>query len=225
MGRAIVRNPAVFLFDEPLSNLDARFRVTMRVELKMLQRRYHTTTIYVTHDQTEAMTLADRIAIMEAGLVRQVGTPQEVFDTPANRFVGGFIGSPQMNFLSGRVESKNGIHFVRTATMLIRPGERQQAALASLGTAEVSVGIRPNALAVRAAGSDENTLVGTIEVIENLGTEKFAYVATPDGTLTIQVPVDEAVHEGDTLAFGVRPERLHVFDAVGNNVLLAKTDA
>lgn len=218
MGRAIVRDPAVFLFDEPLSNLDAKFRVTMRIELKMLQRRLATTTLYVTHDQTEAMTLADRIAVMQGGVLRQVGTPQEVFDTPADSFVAGFIGSPAMNFLKGRVEDDAPARpVVRTRTMTVRPGERQARVLAAMAGAEVTVGVRPGGFTVGREGA--GVLEGRVEVVEHLGTEKYAYVRAEDGVLTVWLPRDAPVREGEEVPFAVAPDQVHVFGPDGRNVL------
>lgn len=239
MGRAIVRNPAVFLFDEPLSNLDAKFRVTMRIELKMLQRRLKTTTLYVTHDQTEAMTLADRIAVMQGGVLRQVGTPQEVFDAPADVFVAGFIGSPAMNFLKGRVEQSDlevreyrtgngkvatrtlqgsgaGV-VVRTRSMTVQPDERQAAALLRLIGAEVTVGVRPGGFTVGLDGA--GAFRGRVDVVEHLGTEKYAYVHSEDGVMTIWLPRDAPVREGEEVSFAVLPGHAHVFGPDGKNVL------
>ena len=218
MGRAIVRNPAVFLFDEPLSNLDAKFRVVMRLELKLLQRRLRTTTIYVTHDQTEAMTLADRIAVMEGGRVGQCGTPQQVFDAPADKFVAGFIGSPAMNFLPGTVVDVGGRPAVRTATTLIAPSADLGQRLAGMMGANVTVGVRPGDAAAGGTPGEANVITGRIEVIEHLGTEKFAYVQTPDGVLTVRVPVDEPVREGDQGIFGLRADKVHVFGPDEKNV-------
>jgi multiple sugar transport system ATP-binding protein len=220
MGRAIVRNPSVFLFDEPLSNLDAKFRVLMRVELKMMQRRLRTTTIYVTHDQTEAMTLADRIAVMEGGWVRQVGTPQEVFDRPADRFVAGFIGSPAMNFMTGRVAVSGGQAAVRTASMTVVPAPGVARALAAMDGAEVTVGVRPGDVAVVASATATNAFAAGVQVVEHLGTEKYAYASTPDGTFTARLSPDEPVAEGETRTFAVRGEKVHVFGSDGRNVIV-----
>ncbi len=239
MGRAIVRKPAVFLFDEPLSNLDAKFRVTMRIELKMLQRRLGTTTLYVTHDQIEAMTLADRIAVMQGGVLRQVGTPQEVFDLPADTFVAGFIGSPAMNFLKGRVEGEPGVArsyragngsettrsierveddlVVRTRAMVVRPREEQARVLRGLVGAEVTVGVRPGGFVAGREGA--GVLVGRVEVVEHLGTEKYAYVRTDDGVLTVWLPRDAPVREGEEVPFAAAPDQVHVFGPDGRNVL------
>lgn len=213
MGRAIVRNPAVFLFDEPLSNLDAKFRVQMRVELKMLQRRLRTTTIYVTHDQTEAMTLADRIAVMEGGVIRQVGTPSEVFDRPKDRFVAGFIGSPAMNFIKGHVKADKAV-FVETAAMTVTV--QQQEVLRGMVGAEVSVGMRPTDISLGGSPDGWNSFKGKVTVIEHLGVEKFAYVETPDGVLTVRLSPDEPASEGEILSFTAK--KVHIFGPDGRNI-------
>jgi multiple sugar transport system ATP-binding protein len=157
MGRAIVRDPEVFLFDEPLSNLDAKLRVQMRAEIKALHQRLKTTTIYVTHDQVEAMTMADRIVVMRDGVIEQVGSPLDLYDQPANLFVAGFIGSPTMNFIDGRIE---GGRFVSLSSGI------QFAAPAGFTDGDVVAGIRPNEV----APSDGGTKLD-IMVIEPLGAE------------------------------------------------------
>ena len=218
MGRAIVRHPSVFLFDEPLSNLDAKFRVLMRVELKRLQRNLKTTTVYVTHDQTEAMTLADRIAVMADGRVRQVGTPQQVFDQPADQFVAGFIGSPAMNFVKAEVVRDAEGPGLRTRSATLRSTGPLAAALGPMEGAEVTVGFRPGDV-LHAAEGAVNAFAGRADVVEHLGTEKFAYVGTADGTVTVRLPPEDPLGEGTAGTFAVRPDRLHVFGSDGQNVL------
>ncbi|NOZ02062.1 MAG: sn-glycerol-3-phosphate ABC transporter ATP-binding protein UgpC [Deltaproteobacteria bacterium] len=212
MGRAIVREPAVFLFDEPLSNLDAKFRVAMRLELKMLQRKLGTTTLYVTHDQTEAMTLADRIAVMADGRIRQVGRPQEVFETPADRFVAGFIGSPEMNFLAGVVVMEGDDAVIRTKAMDLRPADAPGKALGRLSGREITVGVRPGAVAPADQTDGINRFRGRVQVVEHLGTAKYAYVQTDAGVLTISVAPDVPVEEGASMTFSVQADKLHLFD-------------
>src|SRR6516162_10035674 len=177
MGRAIVRDPAAFLMDEPLSNLDAKLRVQMRTEVSRIQRRLGTTTVYVTHDQVEAMTLGDRVAVMRSGLLQQVASPQDLYDSPVNLFVAGFIGSPAMNFMSGTVEDGS----LHTSLGDITLTSRMRQAVESEGTGrEVIVGIRPEnfedasfiAADVKPSGLTFST---TIDVIESLGAEKFVY--------------------------------------------------
>jgi len=177
MGRAIVRNPAAFLMDEPLSNLDAKLRVQMRTEVSRIQRRLGTTTVYVTHDQTEAMTLGDRVAVMRAGLLQQVGAPQELYDRPNNLFVAGFIGSPSMNFLPSRVEDST-IHTPLGDMPLT--GRVRQALERAGAPRDLMVGIRPenfeDAALVPAAARDTGlTFRATIDVVESMGSDVFVY--------------------------------------------------
>ena len=185
MGRAIVREPAAFLMDEPLSNLDAKLRVQMRTQISRLQRRLGTTTVYVTHDQTEAMTLGDRVVVMRQGLVQQLGTPAELYDVPSNIFVAGFIGSPAMNFLNAIVEGgalRSSLGELtlddRTRQML----ERQNA------PREVIVGLRPEAFEDVALSPDRDrtgpVFTATVEVLESLGSDVFVYFAAEGGPAT-----------------------------------------
>ena len=211
MGRAIVRQPSVFLFDEPLSNLDAKFRVAMRLELKLLQRRLRTTTLYVTHDQTEAMTLADRIAVMADGRIRQVGRPQEVFDHPADRFVAGFIGSPEMNFIEGTVTNRQDGPFIATTAMDVRPEGHGLAALEGRVGSRLTVGIRPGSIRPVDQADGLNAFQGQVEVVEHLGTEKYAHIRTEDGVLTVSVLPDVVIDEGRNMSFTIQADRVHVF--------------
>ena len=203
IGRAIVREPRIFLFDEPLSNLDAELRVGMRTELADLHRRLRTTMIYVTHDQVEAMTMADKIVVLRAGLVEQVGPPLELYNHPRNRFVAGFIGSPQMNFLEGRVAAGTveipGLGRLRTGAVL--PGEG----------AAVSIGIRPEH--IRPGHEGENNLTGTVAGIEQLG--GLSYVRLADPNVTIQIPGQTRLAAGEAAPIHFPIDALHVFDADG----------
>src|ERR671924_339847 len=177
MGRAIVRDPAAFLMDEPLSNLDAKLRVQMRTEVSRIQRRLGTTTVYVTHDQTEAMTLGDRGALMRAGLLQQVGTPKELYDNPVNLFVAGFIGSPAMNFLPTTCEENT----LRTPLGDIPLTDHLRRELSAAGTGrQVIVGIRPESFEDAALVPPDShghgiTFRATIDVLESLGSDVFAY--------------------------------------------------
>jgi multiple sugar transport system ATP-binding protein len=177
MGRAIVRNPSVFLMDEPLSNLDAKLRVQMRTEVSRIQRRLGTTTVYVTHDQTEAMTLGDRVAVMRSGLLQQVGSPKELYDQPVNLFVAGFIGSPAMNFMSGTLEDGK----LRTSLGDFTLSDRLRREVESSGSGrEVIVGLRPENFEDAAMVSADDrpngaTFRATIDVLESMGSDVFVY--------------------------------------------------
>ena len=204
MGRALARDPKLFLFDEPLSNLDAKLRVEMRAEIKRLHQRTKTTTVYVTHDQVEAMTLGDRIAVMKDGLVQQFGTPAEIYNHPANRFVAEFIGSPAMNMVDVRRQEDG----VTAHGMALALNSAQQQAVRAHGAEALVYGLRPESLVFAAEG-----LPGTLAMIEPTGPETYATVDTPAGKLTARVPgvlnaqVGEAVHlQWDT-------EQIHLFDA------------
>src|SRR4029079_16183455 len=172
LGRAIVRHPRVFLFDEPLSNLDAKLRVQMRVELKKLHLRLGTTAIYVTHDQVEAMTLGDRVVVMKDGWVQQVGEPLQLYNSPANRFVAGFIGSPAMNFATVTVQARNGALWTQSAGLDIKVPERLGTSMGSYAGRQVTLGIRPEDVHVAGAGDPPGTTFdGDVEVVEQLGPE------------------------------------------------------
>jgi multiple sugar transport system ATP-binding protein len=183
MGRAIVRDPAAFLMDEPLSNLDAKLRVQMRTEVARLQKRLGTTTVYVTHDQTEAMTLGDRVAVMRSGLLQQVGPPQELYSSPSNLFVAGFIGSPAMNFLPGRLEDNR----LRTSLGDFPVPDRLRQAVESRNAPrDLIVGIRPEAFEDAALVSDESKSNGitfrtTVDVVESMGSDNFVYFGVDVG--------------------------------------------
>jgi multiple sugar transport system ATP-binding protein len=201
IGRAIVRRPRVFLFDEPLSNLDAALRVQMRSELLALHRRLGTTMVYVTHDQVEAMTLASRIAVLNAGKLQQVGTPAELFHAPANRFVAGFIGSPAMNFVAGRVE---GGALRAEGLSLSVPHDF---------TGEATLGFRPHDAALSTAG-----LPGEVVAVESMGWEAYVHVKAAAGVLVVRVEGAAPVRIGDRVHVAVDPARTHLFDAVGARV-------
>ncbi len=178
VGRAIVRQPQAFLFDEPLSNLDAKLRVEMRAELKRLHRQIQTTTIYVTHDQEEAMTLGDRIVVMRDGVMQQCGEPLDVYENPANRFVAGFVGTPPMNFLQGRLAGQDGAVFFDEGSFRLRlpPGE-----LARWLGQEIVLGLRPEAMSLRSEGrfaGQDNLMPCHVSVVEPLGEKMDLYVAT-----------------------------------------------
>ncbi len=217
MGRAIVRQPSVFLFDEPLSNLDAKLRVQMRLEIASLHRRVGATMIYVTHDQVEAMTLADRIAVMSVGELQQFASPMEVYLHPRNRFVAGFIGSPAMNFVDGILD---GGRFVGGG-LSVPLTDAQNARLATT-TRPVTLGLRPQHLfraTAPAIGS------GPIVHLELMGAETFAHVEIHGRVLVVALPGDSPVKVGDTLPIDADPRRLHVFDEAGVNLTCGLPDA
>jgi multiple sugar transport system ATP-binding protein len=213
LGRAIVRHPQVFLFDEPLSNLDAKLRVQMRVELKKLHNRLNTTAIYVTHDQVEAMTLGDRVVVMRGGLVQQVGEPLELYNKPVNRFVAGFLGSPAMNFSSVQVTNgTSGLRAGNSGLAIDVPAEIS-ARLAPYTGRDVIMGVRPEDLEV-ANGSDPPGLCfeALVEVVERLGAESLLDLQVGGQTMVAAVEPNIRAKRGDKLRFALRPERLHFFD-------------
>ena len=209
IGRAIVRNPDVFLFDEPLSNLDAELRVSMRVEIAKLHRRLGATMIYVTHDQTEAMTLADKIVVMRAGNIEQAGTPQELYSDPDNLFVAGFIGSPRMNFLDGIIED-NGL-------VRLTCGERFQSDLGRVATGQpVKIGIRPEHFF---ADASDIELDVTIDVVENLGGTRFIYGQLSSGeNVVVEDRSERVLRQGEALRFGVPRRRALLFAPDGQRL-------
>ncbi|MDB5539488.1 MAG: Lactose transport ATP-binding protein lacK [Devosia sp.] len=219
IGRAIVRNPKVFLFDEPLSNLDAALRVQMRLEIERLHRELGTTMIYVTHDQVEAMTLADRIVALDSGRIQQVGAPLDLYARPNNLFVAGFIGSPKMNLLPAKVLSTGS----GKATLGLDSSAGAELELAANGAGAgdaVTVGVRPEALEVISAGQavppGMTALRAKVESVERLGNITFAYLdgGTPE-VITVQVMGHSELAAGQEVRVGLRPAQVHVFDAAG----------
>jgi multiple sugar transport system ATP-binding protein len=207
MGRAIVRRPQVFLFDEPLSNLDAKLRGQVRTEIKRLHQTIGTTIIYVTHDQVEAMTLADRIVILKGGEIEQVGTPDEVYNRPASVFVGGFIGSPAMNFAKATIRG-GGIAFDGGASMPLHAGAG--GAASALEGRDVIVGIRPEHFVPAMEGP---TLSGRVLVVEPLGSDTLVHFVLGKSTLTARVAPEIRPIPGETMSIGIDPSRIHLFDA------------
>src|SRR6201997_282523 len=214
LGRAIVRQPQVFLFDEPLSNLDAKLRVQMRVELKKLHNRLNTTAVYVTHDQVEAMTLGDRVVVMKDGLVQQVGEPLELYNTPANRFVAGFIGSPAMNFATVKVSEGNGALWASNEGMRIKVPAEIAARLNRYAGKECVLGVRPEDLRIAtAADPPDLNIEAEVEVIEQLGPEILLDMAVGSTTMVAAVEPTVRAKVRDRLRLAVNPERLHFFDS------------
>ena len=223
MGRAIVREPKVFLFDEPLSNLDAKLRNQMRVEIKRLQRRLQTTTIYVTHDQVEAMTLADIIVVLKDGRIAQVGSPIDVFETPADLFVAGFIGTPQMNFFDGALSRRGDEWRFENANLSVPvpaarygdkvgEGRRVWAGLRAEDMAPVGHGLPPKNAA---------TISGTVTLAEVLGSETLLFGAIGTDSFVSRMQQPRVVDAEETMAFSVNVDRLHLFDRESGENLIA----
>jgi multiple sugar transport system ATP-binding protein len=214
LGRAIVRHPRVFLFDEPLSNLDAKLRVQMRVELKRLHHRLETTAIYVTHDQVEAMTLGDRVVVMKDGLVQQVGEPLELYGRPANRFVASFIGSPAMNFADVTVTNTGEGLWAEAPGLRIRVPASKVPVLHRHTGQKIVLGIRPEALRLaNGADGSDYAFDSTVEVVEPLGNEILIDVRAGVHALVARVDPATRVKVHETVRLALDPERLHFFDA------------
>jgi multiple sugar transport system ATP-binding protein len=214
VGRAIVRHPQVFLFDEPLSNLDAKLRVQMRVELKKLHDRLETTAIYVTHDQVEAMTLGDRVVVMKDGWIQQVGEPLELYGHPTNKFVAGFIGSPAMNFVDVGINEAGGQVVAEAQGLRLTVPPSKQAALKAYKGQQVALGVRPEDVHV-ATGADpaHYSFDATVEVVEPLGSEILLDVRAGRATIVARVEPNVRVKIHDSVKLAVNAERLHFFDA------------
>ena len=209
LGRAIVREPAAFLMDEPLSNLDAKLRVQTRAEILRLQRRLETTTIYVTHDQVEAMTMGDRIAVMNHGLLQQIGSPPELYDNPVNRFVAAFIGSPAMNFATAKAGEG---HLTLGGTTLHLTGRAAKAAEQNRGR-DLMIGFRPEDLELNGQPrSDAVQIPAQIDVVEYLGHEELIHAQSEGHEIVALVPSDKKVQAGEEVRFAIAVDKLHVFD-------------
>ncbi|MBQ8947544.1 MAG: sn-glycerol-3-phosphate ABC transporter ATP-binding protein UgpC [Lachnospiraceae bacterium] len=216
MGRAIVRNPQVFLMDEPLSNLDAKLRVQMRIEIAKLHQRLGTTIIYVTHDQTEAMTLGDRIVVMKDGVIQQVDTPQNLYEKPGNLFVAGFMGSPQMNFLDAEVEVSGDVAYLKVGgkSIPLPPAKSKKLIDGGYAGKTVTFGIRPEDV------YDSEMFIETakcvfesnIKVYELLGAEVYLYFDLDEFPITARVDSRTTARPGDTVKFAFDVEKIHVFD-------------
>jgi ABC-type sugar transport system ATPase subunit len=244
LGRALVRQPAVFLLDEPLASLDAGLRWELRRELHQLHERLGTTMVYVTHDQAEAMALGERIAVMDCGRVQQVGTPSDVYDRPCNRFVAGFVGWPPMNLLRGRLDSENGRQrFCGSGLSLVLPqAVRPNRDALTAEPEEVELGVRPHDVGVVPDGSDvlpRSCGFGQVSVVETLGNETLVYVRTTPGEagtaaaesaaasrelLVSQTSARPQVAPGDRVAVTIDAPRAHLFDAhTGQNLSVTET--
>ncbi|WP_157014388.1 ABC transporter ATP-binding protein [Mesorhizobium xinjiangense] len=216
IGRALVRDVDVFLFDEPLSNLDAKLRSELRVEIKRLHQRLKNTMIYVTHDQIEAMTLADRIAVMKGGVIQQLDTPQAIYSQPVNRFVAGFIGSPGMNFLDG-VLAKGPVFEADGLTVDL---ERYQFESTDGTGRTVQLGIRPEHVLIgEAAAAMPHTAETAVELVEPMGSDTLVWTRLGGQAFALRVDAERAVRDGDTIRIGFDPARASIFDAVSGERL------
>ncbi len=213
MGRAIVRDPKVFLFDEPLSNLDAKLRVQMRTEMKKLHKRVATTSIYVTHDQVEAMTLADRVVVMREGRVEQIGTPDAIYNQPASVFVAGFIGAPTMNLVAARLDAHDGALVVTLGSeaAFVVPEAHATGYRAWIGK-DVIFGLRPEDLAWTTAGVDAMTLEVTASVVEPLGADTLVFFEISGLEMVARLPPEAARDTGDCVRLRPDLRRMHLFD-------------
>ncbi|WP_333495546.1 sn-glycerol-3-phosphate import ATP-binding protein UgpC [Kluyvera sp. CHPC 1.251] len=205
MGRAIVRDPAVFLFDEPLSNLDAKLRVQMRLELQQLHRRLKTTSLYVTHDQVEAMTLAQRVMVMNKGIAEQIGTPVEVYEKPASRFVASFIGSPAMNLLDGQIDESGSRFVLENGMQLLLPASQREYA-----GRRMTLGIRPEHIALSSQAEGGVPLV--MDTLEILGADNLARGRFGEQKMVVRLPHQQRPHAGTTLWLHLPDDHLHLFE-------------
>ncbi len=225
LGRAIVREPKVFLMDEPLSNLDAKLRVQMRTELSKLHERLQTTVIYVTHDQTEAMTMGDRIVVLKDGYIQQVDDPLTLYNKPNNMFVAGFIGSPAMNFIDAELQKENGSYYlVGPREFKIKvPGDKNPQ-VKDYENKNVVFGIRPEDLIDAGISQefeveDDNSLKASVEVLEPMGSEIYLYLAIGRHSLTARVEAESKAKVGDNITLGVNTGKMHIFDSETEEVL------
>jgi multiple sugar transport system ATP-binding protein len=219
MGRAIVRNPKVFLFDEPLSNLDAKLRVQMRTEIKRVHQKVRTTTVYVTHDQVEAMTLADRVVVMNRGTIEQIGAPNDLYHAPATRFVAGFIGSPAMNFIPCRLEAEGDALRVRLTNdlALAVPPSRTARYRQHVGRDGLTFGLRPEHLTEAKANGEQNIAMidTTIEVSEPMGMETLVYCTIAGTEVCGRVSPNAGAREGAPMKLAAHLDNMHLIDDAG----------
>ena len=227
MGRAIVRQARLFLFDEPLSNLDALLRSEMRAEIKKLHQRFGATTIYVTHDQVEAMTLAERIVVLSSGTIMQVGTPDDIYNHPVSRFVAGFTGSPPMNFLQGHLETGAQGQQVRLGaggTMLAIPRDRAISPVPAEGR-PIEFGIRPEDITIEAGGQSDAEVAAVVVVVEPLGAETLVTFQCDGGEFTARLPPRVRLAPNDRATVWLNMNKFHLFDPkTGNSILTAHND-
>ncbi|HAJ06397.1 MAG TPA: glycerol-3-phosphate ABC transporter ATP-binding protein [Chloroflexi bacterium] len=216
VGRAIVRDPAVFLFDEPLSNLDAKLRVQTRAEISKLHQRLQSTFIYVTHDQVEAMTMATRIAVMSDGILQQIDSPQVLYDNPSNIFVAGFIGSPSMNFGNGKLEQSDGKLVIDTGYMKLSTSSAKQDAYSKHVGKDIIFGIRPEDLHdpsfIPPGVANESAIAASVDVMEMMGNEVFVYLKVQDQDMIARVDPRTDFKVGDTVKIATNVDNVHLFD-------------
>jgi multiple sugar transport system ATP-binding protein len=212
LGRAIVREPAVFLMDEPLSNLDAKLRVQTRAEIARLHQRLGTTMVYVTHDQVEAMTMGQRIAVMSNALLQQVGTPQDLYDSPNNRFVAGFIGSPSMNFLDVTLKGVGETATLEAENVSIPLPARYRDAVGPTTGKALVMGVRPEHIDLASDQAGTGLMQTTADVVEYLGSEELIHATIAGIDCVAVISSDHRVRTGDNLSLTVKPDRLHLFD-------------
>ena len=223
VGRAIVRKPMVFLFDEPLSNLDAKMRVQMRTELNKLHIRLRSTMIYVTHDQTEAMTMGNRIVVMKDGVIQQVADPISLYGKPVNKFVAGFIGSPPMNFVNGRVIKKGSKFYFTENKFTVKIVEDMHDKLSSYDGKEVTFGIRPEDIYDKlfvSTASPDNCVKGVIEVVEPMGAEVFLYITAGDSPLIARVGGNDKPEVNQDIDLVFDMSKVHFFDKDTENIII-----
>jgi multiple sugar transport system ATP-binding protein len=211
LGRAIVRQPAAFLMDEPLSNLDASLRISMRAEIKHLHTAMQTTFVYVTHDQAEALTLADRIVVMNEGVVQQTGTPDDIYERPRNTFVASFLGNPPINFVDGQLVSERDAVCFRRGRLQIKLPLSMATRLARSAGCEVILGIRPEDVS-SVQTSDTQALDGAVDSVLPVGSDRFLGLKVEDCNVFVRVDKRSHFREGEQVRFGIDPKRLHLFD-------------
>lgn len=221
VGRAIVRHPKVFLFDEPLSNLDAKLRVQMRTEISKLHKKLNATMIYVTHDQTEAMTMGDKIVVMKDGVVQQIDTPLKLYNKPQNQFVAGFIGSPSMNFIEGNLELNKNYRFTSGENLTVDLPERFTDILKNYKEKSVTFGIRPEFFSLdKGENYNDSAFLNTeIEVVEPLGNETFLYFSINEKQLIARVDSDLKINAGDKIKMYMNNEKFYLFDKQGERLI------
>ena len=222
LGRAIVREPAVFLMDEPLSNLDAKLRVQTRAEIARLHQRMGTTFVYVTHDQVEAMTMGTRIAVMSEGILQQVGTPQELYDRPVNRFVAGFIGSPAMNFVEVNITGSGDGLVLEAHGLRVPIPARLRDAVGTTSGRKIIAGFRPDHIDLGQPDPNVATLAGTADVVEYLGAQELLHISAADKDIVAIIDAGHRVKPGDNLNLWVPLDKVHMFDAESGLSLTAQ---